>query len=84
MVGRTGFGPSMHLSEQLIDVQYRGLNVPADHLVGKIMLQILYIQDGGRWMTLGSFVVASKPSGEYEFYLVPRELLGQIVIEKTE
>jgi len=61
-------------------VQYRGLSVPAEHLIGKIMLQILYIQDGGRWMTLGSFVVASKPDGEYEFYLVPASILEQIVI----
>ena len=71
----------MHLSEQLIDVQYRGLSVPADHLIGKIMLQILYIQDGGRWVTLGSFVIASKPTGDYEFYIVPRSVLDQIVIE---
>ncbi len=83
-IGRTGFGPPLHLAEQLIDVQYRGLSVPAEHLIGKIMLQILYIQDGGRWMALGSFVIVSKPSGEYEFYLVTRELLGQIVIERTE
>ena len=84
MVGRTGFGPSMHLSEELIDVQYRGLGIPADHLIGKIMLQILYIHDAGQWITLGSFVIASKPNGDYEFYIVPRSVLDQIVIEAPE
>ncbi len=83
-IGHTGFGPAMNLSEPIVDVQYRALITPADHLIGKIMLQILYVQDGGEWMTLGAFVIVSKPNGDYEFYLVPRDLLDQIVIEKGE
>jgi hypothetical protein len=79
-VGHTGFGPSMTLSGQLSDVQYRNLSVSLDHSIRKIMLQILYIQDGGQWKTLGSFVIGSKPNGDYEFYLVPRSLLDQIVV----
>lgn len=74
----------MQLAGQLSDVQYRDLSVPFDHSISKIMLQILYIQDGGRWKTLGSFVIASKPSGDYQFYLVPRSLLDQIVISKEK
>jgi hypothetical protein len=83
-IGHTGFGPAMELSEPIVDVQYRALITPADHLIGKIMLQILYVQDGGEWMTLGAFVIVSKPNGDYEFYLVPRGVLDQIVIEKGE
>ena len=83
-IGHTGFGPAMQLSEPIVDVQYRALSAPAERLIGKIMLQILYVQDGGEWMTLGAFVIVSKPNGDYEFYLVPRDLLDQIVIEKGE
>lgn len=84
-VGHTGFGPPMRLTGQLSDVQYRDLKpLPSDHSISKIMLQILYIRDGGRWMTLGAFVIVSKPSGEYDFYLVPRSLLDQIVIRSGE
>src|SRR5258708_22220325 len=83
-IGHTGFGPAMNLSEPIVDVQYRALSAPAERLIGKIMLQILYVQDGRGWMTLGGFVIVSKPNGDYEFYLVPRDLLDQIVIEKGE
>jgi hypothetical protein len=79
-IGNTGFGPLMHLSEPMVDVQYRGLIAPSDHLIAKIMLQILYIEDGGKWMSLGAFVIVSTQDGQFEFYLVPRELLDQIVI----
>jgi hypothetical protein len=79
-IGNTGFGPLMQLSEPMVDVQYRGLIAPSDHLIAKIMLQILYIEDGGKWMSLGAFVIVSTQDGQFEFYLVPRELLDQIVI----
>jgi hypothetical protein len=79
-VGHTGFGPPMRLAGQLSDVQYRDLSVSLGHSISKIMLQILYIEDGGQWKTLGSFVIGSKPNGDYEFYLVPRSLLDQIVV----
>jgi hypothetical protein len=65
---------------QLVDVQYRGIKGVAKQLVGKIILQILYIRDQGHPATLGAFVIVSKPSGDFEFYLVPRSLLDQIVI----
>jgi len=78
-IGQMGFGPPMQLSEPIVDVQYRALSAPAERLIGKILLQILYVQDGGEWMTLGAFVIVSKPNGDYEFYLVPRDLLDQIV-----
>jgi hypothetical protein len=81
-IGHTGFGPPMQLAGQLSDVQYRDLSTPSDHAISKIMLQILYIQDDRRWMTLGAFVIASKPRGEYEFYRVPHSLLDQIVTSK--
>src|SRR5258708_17615121 len=45
-IGDTGFGPLIQLSEPMVDIQYRGLIAPSDHLIAKIMLQILYIQDG--------------------------------------
>jgi hypothetical protein len=83
-VGHTGFGLPMQLAGQLSDVQYRNLSVSLDHSISKIMLQILYIQDGRRWKTLGSFVIGSKPNGDYEFYIVPRSLLDQIVVSKKE
>jgi hypothetical protein len=80
-VGQTGFGPPMQLSEQIIDVQYRSLaNSPTDYAISKIMLQVLYIHDDGPWMTLGALVISSSPNGDYEFYIVPRHLLDQIVI----
>ena len=79
-VGHTGFGPPMRFSEQLIDVQYRDISVPTDHLISKVILQILYLQHRQRWMTIGAFVIASKSSGDYEFYAVPRGLLDRIVI----
>lgn len=79
-VGHTGFGPTMQFSQQLIDVQYRDISVPTDHLISKVNLQILYVQHGRRWMTLGAFVIASKSSGDYEFYVVPSSLLDRIVI----
>jgi hypothetical protein len=82
-IGQTGFGPPMHLAGQLADVQYRELGNSVDHSVRKIMLQILHIQSDGPWMTLGALLIASKSSGEYEFYFVPRSLLDQIVIRKT-
>jgi hypothetical protein len=83
-VGHTGFGSPMQLASQLGDVQYRELTLAPSSSISKIMLQILYIRTGARWMTLGAFVIASKADGEYEFYLVPRSLLDQIVISKEE
>jgi hypothetical protein len=79
-IGDTQLRPAMPFPGQLVDVQYRGIKGAAKQLVGKIILQILYIRDQGHPATLGAFVIISKPSGDYEFYLVPRSLLDQIVI----
>jgi hypothetical protein len=85
-IGDTELRPPMPFSGRVVDVQYRGIKDPAKQLIGKIILQILYIADQGQPATLGAFVIVSKPSGEYEFYAVPRSLLDQIVIsgEKTK
>src|SRR5262249_36878333 len=83
-VGHTGFGSPMQLAGQLGDVQYRDLSVAPSTSISKIVLQILYIRADARWKTLGAFVIASKADGEYEFYLVPRNLIDQIVISKEE
>jgi hypothetical protein len=79
-IGDTELRPAMPFPGQVVDVQYRGIRGAAKHLVGKIILQILYIRDQGHPVTLGAFVIVSKPSGDYAFYLVPRSLLDQIVI----
>jgi hypothetical protein len=85
-IGDTQLRPAMPFPGQAVDVQYRGIREPAQQLVGKIILQILYIRDRGHPATLGAFVIVSKPSGDYEFYLVPHNLLDQIVIsvEKSQ
>lgn len=80
-IGATGLGPEMSFFEQLIDVQYRTPRAPTDRFTGKAFLQILFLQDAGRPILLGGFVIVSKPSGEYEFYLVPQGLLRGILIE---
>jgi hypothetical protein len=79
-IGQTGFGPLMRFSEPIVDVQYRTPNVGSNRLFKKIFLQIFYIQKAYNRMTLGSFVIVSNPSGEYQFYLVPRSVLDRIVI----
>jgi hypothetical protein len=79
-IGDTQLRPVMPFPGQAVDVQYRGLKEPAKQFIGKIILQILYIRDRGAPATLGAFVIVSKPSGDYEFYLVPRSLLNKIVI----
>lgn len=79
-IGETRLLPPMPFPGQIVDVQYRGIKGAGDRLVGKIILQILYIRDKGRPATLGAFAIVSKPSGDFEFYLVPRSLLDQIVI----
>lgn len=85
-IGDTQLRPAMPFPGQAVDVQYRGIRGSARQLVGKIILQILYIRDRGHPATLGAFVIVSKPSGEYEFYLVPHSLLDQIMIsgEKSQ
>jgi hypothetical protein len=79
-IGDTQLRPAMPFPAQAVDIQYRGIREPTKQLVGKIILQILYIRDQGHPATLGAFVIVSKPSGDYEFYLVPRSLLDEIVI----
>jgi hypothetical protein len=79
-IGDTQLRPAMPFPGQAVDVQYRGIREPANQLIGKVILQILYVRDRGRPATLGAFVIVSKPSGDYEFYFVPRSLLDQIVI----
>jgi hypothetical protein len=82
-IGATGLGPEMRFSEQLIDVQYRGLKLPADRLIAKAFLQILFLQDCASPILLGGFVIVSKPNGDYEFYLVPQSLLNEVLIENS-
>ena len=83
-IGDTQLRPAMPFPGQAVDVQYRGIKGPTKQLIGKIILQILFIRDQGYPATLGAFVIVSKPSGDYEFYLVPRSLLDQIVISGGE
>jgi hypothetical protein len=82
-IGDTSLLPPVTFPGQLVDVQYRGLKASADRLVGKIILQILYVRDQGRPAVLGAFVIVSKPSGDYEFYLVPHSLLDRILMRTT-
>lgn len=80
-IGLTSLLPPKPFPGQLVDVQYRGLKKSAEHLVGKIVLQILYIREEHRpAVVLGGFVIVSKPSGEYEFYGVPQNLLDRILL----
>ncbi len=80
-VGDTTLMPPMSFPGQVIDVQYRGLKGGANQLIGKIILQILYIREKSKHFLLGGFVIVSKPNGDYEFYLVSMELLQRIIIE---
>ncbi|SRR6266481_1970245 len=79
--GDTSLMTPIPFSDQIVDVQYRGMNGGLDTLTPKIILQILYIRDKGKAILLGGFVIASKADGDFEFYLVPRNLLEQIVID---
>jgi hypothetical protein len=81
-IGETRLFPPTPFRDQIIDVQYRGIKKAGTRLVGKIMLQVLYIRKQDRPATLGAFVIVSKPSGEYEFYSVPRALLDRIIISE--
>ena len=81
-IGDTQLRPPMPFPGHAVDVQYRGISGPANQLIGKIILQILYIRDQGHPETLGALVIVSKPNGDYEFHLVPRTLLDQIVIRE--
>lgn len=83
-IGNTTLMPPMPFPGRLIDVQYRGLKGSTDQLIGKIILQILYVKDHDKPSMLGAFVIVSKPSGDFEFYLLPRSLLDQIVIISGE
>lgn len=80
-IGNTSLLPPMPFPGQLTDVQYRGLKTQSDCLVPKVILQILYVEDSGHTALLAAWVIASKPSGEYEFYMAPVELLQRAVIE---
>lgn len=80
-IGDTTLMPPMSFPGQVVDVQYRGLKGGVDQLIGKIVLQILYIRETSKHFLLGGFVIVSRPNGDYEFYLVPRGLLQSIVIE---
>lgn len=79
-IGRTGLGPLMRFSEPVVDIQYRTPNGSQHRLLRKIFLQILYVRDRQYAMVLGSFLIVSRPDGDYEFYLVPRNILNQIVM----
>ena len=80
-IGDTSLLPAFSFPGKLLDIQYRGLNRPTGILFGKIILQILHIREGPRHWPLGGFVIVSKPRGEYEFYLVPRSLLGRLLVD---
>lgn len=82
--GDTALMAPSPFSKQAIDVQYRGLQGGFDSLLGKVILQILYIRDRSKHLVLGGFVIVSKPDGKYEFYLVPMGLLKDIIIEAEE
>lgn len=82
-IGDTTLMPPMSFPGQVIDVQYRGLKGGANQLIGKIILQILYIREKSKHFLLGGFVIVSKPNGDYEFYVVPTELLKLIIVEPT-
>jgi hypothetical protein len=83
-IGDTGLMPPVHFPGELSDIQYRGMKPAADKLFGKIVLQILYLKDQSRPFVLGGFVIVSRPSGEYEFYGVPMELLRSIIVEQID
>ena len=78
-VGKMAFGPMRDFSEPVPDLQSRRLRV-SEGPINKIILQILWVQDHGQQKSLGAFVIVAKTSGEYEFHLVPRTLLDQLVI----
>jgi len=79
-LGVAALHPPLPFREQIIDVQYRGLSGDVQRLHGKAMLQILFLQDHREHFLLGGFVIVSKASGDFEFYLVPRPVLDQIVV----
>ena|ERR1700739_1605787 len=81
-IGDTRLFPPIPFRDQIIDVQYRGIKEPGKRMVGKIMLQILFLRNRDRPVTLGAFLIVSKSSGEYEFYSVPRTLLDRIMISE--
>jgi hypothetical protein len=80
-IGDTKLYPPVPFPGRLVDVQYRGMKEPRKELIGKIVLQILYIRDKARTALLGAFLIVSKPNGEYEFYAVPQGVLKRIVID---
>ncbi len=80
-IGDTTLMPPMSFPGQVIDVQYRGLKGGVNQLIGKTILQILYIREKSKHFLLGGFVIVSKPNGDYEFYVVPMELLQRIIVE---
>jgi hypothetical protein len=83
-IGDTSLLPPVDFPGRLSDIQYRGIRHSAGRLFGKIVLQILYLRDQSRPFLLGGFVIASWPTGEYEFYLVPMELLRNIIVEQID
>jgi hypothetical protein len=83
-VGDTTLMPPIPFdASQIVDVQYRGLRQAADRLIGKILLQILYVENRERRAALGAFIIVSRPHGEFEFYSLPRVGLDQILIRPT-
>jgi len=78
--GVTTLHSPLPFQEQIIDVQYRGLSGDVQQLHGKAMLQILFLKGHEEHFLLGGFVIVSKANGAFEFYLVPRPVLDQIVV----
>jgi len=83
-IGDTSLLPPVDFPGRLSDIQYRGIKHPAGALFGKIVLQILYVRDQSRSFLLGGFVIASRPTGEYEFYLVPMDVLRSVIVEEID
>jgi hypothetical protein len=79
--GDTSLMTPIPFSDQIVDVQYRGMNGGTDLLISKIILQILYIRDQGRHILLGAFLIVSKSDGEFEFHLVSKDFLEQTLID---
>jgi len=83
-IGQTFSRPETPFSSVIADIQYRGPESPKALLVEKAYLQLIYVRDRSERLLIGALVIVSKPSGEFEFYLVPRNLLDQIMVDQMK
>ncbi|SRR6266481_2518081 len=64
------------------DIQYRGVRENVSVLPGKQIFQLLSIMDEkGRDVILGAFVIILQRNGNQDFYLVPKYLLEKITAQ---